>query len=138
MIIDATDLIIGRIGTFVAKKALQGEKFDIVNCEKAVVTGKKSSVLAKYKQLKDRGTYKGPFLPKQPNLFVRRVIRGMIPYRRERGREAFKGIKCYTGVPEELKDKKMETIKEASVSKLPTLNYVSVREICKSVGAKIE
>jgi len=138
MIIDATDLIIGRIGTFVAKKALQGEKFDIVNCEKAVVTGKKNAVLAKYLKLKDRGTYKGPFLPKQPNLFVRRVIRGMLPYRRERGKEAFKGIKCYTGVPDELKDKKMETIKNANASKLPTLNYVSVKEICKTAGAKIE
>jgi len=138
MIIDATDLILGRLGTYVAKKALQGEKIDIVNCEKAVITGKRNYVIAKYLKLKDRGTYKGPYLPKQPNLFVRRAIRGMLPYRRERGRNAYKGIKCYLGVPLELKDKKAETIKEANASKLPNLNYVKVREICKIVGAKIE
>ncbi|MFH2028779.1 MAG: 50S ribosomal protein L13, partial [Nanoarchaeota archaeon] len=105
MIIDATNLILGRLGTYVAKQALLGEKIDIINCEKAVISGKKDFTLKKYLIIKDRGTYKGPFLPRQPNLFVRRSIRGMLTYKQERGKKAYANIKCYRGMPEEFKDK---------------------------------
>ena len=47
MIIDATDLIVGRMGAFAAKKVLLGEKIDIVNCEKAAVSGSRENILAK-------------------------------------------------------------------------------------------
>ena len=39
MIINAENLILGRMTTYAAKKALQGEEVDIVNCEKAIITG---------------------------------------------------------------------------------------------------
>ena len=55
MIIDASDMILGRLATYVAKKALLGEKVDIVNCEKAVITGNKKSIFEKYKQRNERG-----------------------------------------------------------------------------------
>ena len=36
---------------------------------------------------------------------VKRVIRGMIPnYREGRGREAFKRVKCYIGIPKEYQE----------------------------------
>jgi len=44
MIIDATNLILGRLGTYVAKKALLGNKIDIVNCENSVVTGNRKRI----------------------------------------------------------------------------------------------
>ena len=50
MIIDASNLIAGRIATVVAKKALLGETIDIVNSEKAIVTGSKTQVFARFKQ----------------------------------------------------------------------------------------
>ena len=46
MIIDAKDLIAGRMGAFVAKQLLLGETVDIVNAEKAVISGKKNVVFA--------------------------------------------------------------------------------------------
>jgi len=52
MIVDAKDLIVGRLATVVSKKALMGEKIDIVNCEKAIITGKKTEI---YSRLKKRG-----------------------------------------------------------------------------------
>ena len=39
--IDADNLILGRMATTAAKSALAGENVVIVNCEKAIVTGKK-------------------------------------------------------------------------------------------------
>ncbi|MBW2978226.1 50S ribosomal protein L13 [Candidatus Woesearchaeota archaeon] len=137
MIIDATDLLLGRMASFIAKKALLGEKIDVINCEKAMISGSKANVIEKYKKRQIRGnTFKGPFYPRKPNMFVRRAIRGMLPYKRQGGRKAYEGIKCYTGVPDTLKDKKAETIENAHIKKLPYLKYVEVSRICKETGAK--
>ena len=139
MIIDATDLILGRLATFVAKKALLGEKFDIVNCEKAVITGDRNKIIEKYFGKIRKGIpLKGPYFPRMPDRFVRRTIRGMLPYKRERGKMAFGNIMCYVGVPDEFKDKKLETVKEANVSKVPNLKYICVGEISKVLGAKLK
>ena len=42
MIIDGNNLILGRVATIAAKRAMQGEPVVILNCEKMIVTGKKS------------------------------------------------------------------------------------------------
>ena len=139
MIIDANDLVLGRLGTYVAKKALLGEKIDIINCENSVVTGDKYKIFEDYKKRSRRGTpSKGPFIYKIPDRFVKRSIRGMLPYKKERGRSAFKNIKCHIGVPENLKKEKFDTIKFANVGKLPNLKYVRVKDICINLGAKIK
>ncbi|MFH1211817.1 MAG: 50S ribosomal protein L13 [Candidatus Woesearchaeota archaeon] len=138
MIIDATDLILGRMATVVAKKALLGETISIINCEKAVVSGKRDVVLAKYIRFRAMGTHvKGPFWPRIPDRLVRRAIRGMLPHKLPKGKEAFKRIMCYKGVPPEFEGKKAETIKAANASKIPNYRYLSVGEICKVLGAKI-
>jgi large subunit ribosomal protein L13 len=137
MIIDATDLIVGRLATFVAKKAMLGEKMDIVNSEKSVVSGTKERVFNNYTKKNQRGIpLQGPYIPKMPNALVRRTIRGMIPYKTERGRKAFEKIKCHIGIPSELKDQKTETIKQANASKLPYLKYVTIGSICKLMRSK--
>ena len=94
MIVNADNLILGRMATTVVKKALNGEQIDVVNCERAILTGKKKDVLAKYKQRVNRGgPFHGPFYPRMPDRFVRRAIRGMLNYKQERGKNAFKRIK---------------------------------------------
>jgi len=137
MIIDATDLILGRMATVVAKRALQGEKIDVINSEKAVITGNKKKILARYRQTRERGApLTGPYFPKQSDRFVKRTIRGMIPYKRPKGREAFKKVMCYRGIPTEFQDKKAETIKEANISKLSHTKYLRVDDICSFLGGK--
>ena len=131
MIIDASDLIVGRMATVVAKKALLGEKIDIVNCEKALMTGKKKEIFNRLKEKNEMGNpLKGPFMQKMPDRFIRRIIRGMLPYKQEKGLSAFKRVMCYIGVPNEFKDKKFETIKSAHISNSKTISYVTIGEIC--------
>ena len=137
MIIDATDLRLGRMATVVAKNALLGETIDIVNCENAVLTGNRDNILGEYKNRLKRITYKGPIVHRMPDRFVKKAIRGMLPYKQYKGDKAFKRIKCYMGVPDQFKDKKFETIKEANIANVPSLRYVYVKEICKEIGAKI-
>ena len=138
MIIDATDLIMGRLAAFAAKKALLGDKIDILNCEKAVITGGRKSLFISYKQRTDlgRNPYKGPFFPRAADRLVRRAVRGMLPYKKEKGEKAYKSIMCYVGVPEKFKGQKLETVQIANVSKLKNYKYITVGELSRHLGSK--
>ena len=137
MLVDASNMIVGRLGAMVAKKALLGEKIDIVNAEKAVISGKRAVILAKFKQRASRGTWaKGPHYIRSPDRLLRRMIRDMLPYKQSKGREAFKNIKCWIGVPAEFKEKPV-SFKEADASKL-SVNSISVKEISRFLGGNID
>jgi large subunit ribosomal protein L13 len=135
MIIDGTNLILGRAASYAAKQALLGEDVNIVNCEGMQITGTKADVFEKYLHKKfDMGLHsKGPFWPKRPDMFVKKTIRGMLPYKQPKGRVAFKKIKCYIGMPSDLKGKP-EILKFASIDKVPNLRYISLGEVCKRLG----
>jgi len=136
-IINADGLVLGRMATYVAKLALQGEKVIVVNCEKAVVSGKKKMVETHYLERRQRGeAFHGPFFPRRADLIVRRAIRGMVPWKIDRGRKAFKRVMCYLGVPNRYAEQKIETVESAAVANLRTGNYVEVGKIAKRLGDK--
>ena len=137
MIINAENLILGRLGSHVAKKSLLGEEIQIVNCKNAVIIGKKEAILRKYKQRQERTTpRKGPFIPKTPDKFVKRAIRGMLSYKKARGRAAFKRILCYSSIPESLKNKEIDTIESFNVLQTENVNFIKVQNICRYLGGK--
>ncbi|MFH1823567.1 MAG: 50S ribosomal protein L13 [archaeon] len=108
MIIDATNSIVGRLGTVVAKEVLRGREVKIVNSEKAIVIGDPKLILKRSLEKRKLGTgvQKGPHYPSKPDMMLKRSIRGMLPWKRTSGREAYKRIKCFIGVPELLKEEK--------------------------------
>jgi large subunit ribosomal protein L13 len=137
MIIDATNTILGRLATYAAKQALLGEEVNIINSEKAIVTGEKQTVFARYKQRYARGTPStGPFILRMPDRLVRRTVRGMLPYKIPRGAAAYKKVMCYVGVPAEFEDKETITIDAASKNKLPNTKYVTVGQIATNLGGQ--
>ncbi len=137
MIIDGTNLILGRVATYATKKALEGESIVILNCEKLIITGRKKFIIEEYQRKQNIGhPFHGPFYPKMPDRLVRRVIRGMLPFRQERGKNAYNRIKCYLGVPDKYKTHKIETIKEADASKLKTLKFLTVNDMAKYYGKR--
>ncbi|ASJ00138.1 50S ribosomal protein L13 [Thermococcus gorgonarius] len=139
-IINAEGLILGRLASKVAKMLLEGEEVVIVNAEKAIITGNREDIFAKYKQRTELRTRtnprRGPFYPKRSDEIVRRTIRGMLPWKTDRGRKAFKRLKVYVGVPKEFEGKEFETISEAHMSRLATPKYVTVGEVAKFLGGK--
>jgi len=131
MIINAKNLIAGRLGAYVAKHTLLGETISIVNAELAVITGNRKNIFLKYKRQSQRGEpTHGPFLPKMTDRFLKRLIRGMLPYKQWKGREALRRIKCYNGVPLEFQGKEYETVQGADITKMQKLKYVTIQEIC--------
>ncbi|TAJ43425.1 50S ribosomal protein L13 [Methanofollis fontis] len=136
-IIDADGMLLGRLASNVAKRSLQGEAFAIVNAEKAIVSGRRATVLAHYDVKRQRGSREGgPFFPRRPDHIVKRTIRGMLPYKRQRGAEAFKNVRVYVGVPVEFQGKEFETIESAGIERLNNPRYVTIGEISTSLGAK--
>lgn len=137
MIVDANDMIIGRMSGFLAKKALLGEEIAVVNSEKAVITGSKKNILADYKQARERGApLVGPYIIRTPEAIVKRIIRGMLPYKRPRGREAFARIKCYRGIPKEFEGKKILKLEQFDVNNTNS-KYITINHISKFLGAKV-
>ncbi|QSZ67739.1 50S ribosomal protein L13 [Methanofollis aquaemaris] len=136
-IIDADGNLLGRLASNVAKRSLQGEEFVIVNAEKAIVSGKRAMVLANYEQKHKRGSVEGgPFFPRRPDLIMKRTIRGMLPYKRQRGAEALKKVMVYTGVPAQFQGKEFETIETAGIERLNNPKYITLGEISRILGSK--
>lgn len=138
MIINAENLILGRMASFAAKKLLEGEDIIIVNAEKAVIVGNKDYIFGKYKQRRDRADLanprKGPHFPRTPEGIVRRAVRGMLPYKKEKGRKAFKKLRVFRDIPEKYKkteDVPVDTILER------TARYVTIGEISHFLGCEV-
>jgi large subunit ribosomal protein L13 len=127
-IIDGQNTILGRLASYVAKQALQGEEIAVVNCEKVVITGSRKNIEAEFFEKRHRHGHsqKGPKPSKLGERMVKKTIRGMLPdFRMGRGRQAWKRIKCYTGIPNEFEGKKMEKIKSDKKNKFIRIEDVS-------------
>jgi len=134
VIIDATELILGRVASTVAKRLLQGETIVIVNAEKAAISGRRLSVVEEKKALLEVGhPGKGPLHPRRPDQIVRRTVRGMLPWKNPKGKEAYKRLRAYIGVPDEFRGKETQTIPEANAQRLKC-PYIRVEELAKRIG----
>ncbi|MFW5990595.1 MAG: 50S ribosomal protein L13 [Candidatus Nanoarchaeia archaeon] len=138
MIINAENKILGRLAAFAAKQALLGETVKIVNCEKAVISGNKADVFEKFRARRNRGIpLGGPYYRRSPEQIVKRSVRGMLPYKKGKGKSAYKNILCYSGVPADLANESFTEIEGADYSKLQKTRITQVKEISKELGAKI-
>jgi large subunit ribosomal protein L13 len=133
MIIDGDGLVLGRLASKVSKLLLAGENVTVLNAEKIMISGNKDWAYHKYKQRIDRASISnpremGPKYPRRPDDIFRRTVRGMIPYRKSTGREAFKGLKVYVGIPAEFESQETSKIPEAepkNITKSVKLGTVS-------------
>jgi large subunit ribosomal protein L13 len=133
-IINADGLILGRMASIIAKRLLKGEKIAVVNAEKAVISGKKKNKIREAKEFLEVGhPGKGPMHYRRPDRVLRRTVRGMLPYKQPKGKQAYKRLRVFIGVPDELKNREMETIEEAQAKKL-TCPYFTLGELSKEIG----
>jgi large subunit ribosomal protein L13 len=133
-VVNAEGLILGRMASKVAKKLLNGEEVIIVNAEKSVLSGKKKSKVAEAKQFLEVGApERGPFHYRRPDRIMRKTVRGMLPIKQPKGKTAYKRLTVFMGVPEDLKDQKMDTFTEAQASKLKGPHF-TLAELAREVG----
>ena len=135
-IINAEDTIIGRLASIVAKRLLSGEKIIIVNAEKALISGNPGSIAKKYLDryhIKTKSNpLQGPFNPRKPDQILKRTVRGMLPYKKSRGKEAYKRLKVFNSLPGLFKDKELE-IPDGTLLNNPKSSYISLGELNKKI-----
>ncbi|MCY0859060.1 MAG: 50S ribosomal protein L13 [Sulfolobaceae archaeon] len=137
VIVDATDQILGRMSTNIVKLLKQGKKVVVINAEKAVISGPKNRVVNGYKLLFTVRTLFNPYKqgirrPRNPINIVKRTVRGMLP-KNEMGRQMYKSLKVYIGVPPEFKDKPTIRFSDADKTRLKG-KYITVGELAKELG----
>jgi len=136
-VIDADGLIMGRLASTVAKRLLAGEEIGIVNAEKAVISGSKVTTFEEYAEIREMGTREfGPYFPRRPDRILKRTVRGMLPYKRLRGKEAMARLKIHVGIPSDLKGAELITIENANMNRLSSNKYVRLGDISTYLGAK--
>ena len=136
IVINAEGHILGRLSTNVAKRLLDGEDVVVVNAEKAIITGNRDVILDNYQAKYKRGKQiNGPFFPKRVDLILKRTVRGMIPFKTSRGREVYRHLKVFVGVPKEMASVKMERVESAT--NLWTDKYVTLGEVAEHLGSRL-
>jgi large subunit ribosomal protein L13 len=134
VVVDARDCILGRVASQVAERALDGEAVAVVNAEAAVITGREEQVTEKYRARRGQGDDRGPAYPKRPDRIFKRSIRGMLPHRRPRGREAYENVRVYVGNPYE---GEAERLPDTSLDRLSNIKFVSLGDVSDSLGANV-
>ena len=137
VLIDADGAVAGRLSARVAKLLLAGQRVEIINAEKAVMLGKLTAAKQKYLkrrlQTDKQNPEHSPKWPRLPHLFLRKMVRGMLPYKSQRGRDAFKRLRVSEGQAKEGKPKK---IPEASSE--AKHGMFTIKELCGQLGHKSE
>lgn len=133
MIIDGEGLVLGRLASKVSKILLSGENVTVLNAEKIMISGNRDWAYQKYKQRIDRASISnprdmGPKYPRRPDDIFRRTVRGMVPYKKSKGREAYKRLRVHVGIPKEFESQEITRVKEAepkNITKSVKLGTVS-------------
>ncbi len=108
-IIDGKNAVLGRLASYAAKQALQGEEIVILNCGQIIITGNRKNIRKEFEKRRRRtgSSQKGPKHSRNADKIVKRTIRGMLPdHRQGRGKTAYRKIKCYIGIPKEFQESK--------------------------------
>ena len=137
-VIDGKGLIYGRLASVVATKILDGEEVVVLNAEQIIITGERSEVFSEFKHKVDVGEVtkrKGPFYPRRADLLFKRCVKGMIPRYTTTGREAYRMLHVFVGVPKQFET--CEKVKIEDASRAVQCKYVTLGEISGFLGSKV-
>ncbi|WP_254768739.1 50S ribosomal protein L13 [Salinilacihabitans rarus] len=137
VVVDARDCIMGRVASEVAQRVLDGERVAVVNAEDAVITGDRNDVFGTYRKRAQLGSDQGPAYPKRPDTIFKRAVRGMLPYKKARGREAFSNVRVYVGNPYEDDDHEAAVLEDTSLDRLSNIRFVHLHEVSEQLGANV-
>lgn len=134
LVVDGTNMIFGRMASQVAKRLLAGEEVHIVNAEKLVIVGNPDQISERYlikRGLKHKGNpERSPKWPRVPHMLVKRMIRGMLPKKNSRGKDALGRLRVYTGNPKKLEQNlKLEKASFDGISK-----HTTIHGLCRTMG----
>jgi large subunit ribosomal protein L13 len=140
VVIDADGAVVGRLGARVAKLLLAGQHVDVVNADKALMLGSLSATKDKFlrrRSMKNkRNPDESPKYPRSPHLMLRRMVRGMLPHKSQRGRDAYALLHVFSSTMlAQPKEGKVQKIKEASSE--AKHGTFTLTELCRELGGNV-
>ncbi len=137
VVVDGTDLVAGRLASHVAKMLLQGTRVTVINCERIMISGTRSNIVAEYRDFLEIASIlnpkHGPFHPRRPDTIIARMIRGMLPRKKPSGKTALSRLRTYIGTPKEAGSLERIELKKARITRAPS-TYVTMADLGKTVG----
>src|SRR3989338_10016587 len=137
IVINGDKAIFGRVLAFSAKKLQEGEDVVIINDKKTVICGNPEKIVARY--FAKRGiTNKNnpehaPKYPLRPDLFLKYILRGMLPKKKSSGKKAREKFKAFLGMPKEFEGKAQKFYKTSDDL---SVGFISLGAVCKKLGWK--
>ena len=143
-ILDARDKILGRFCSQVAKRTLLGERIVVINAKDAIISGTKKNIhernLEKLNISTATNPNRGPFWPRRPDTFMRKVIRQMLPRKKLRGKMALQRIHVYiSDIPDRF-NKRYQKLTPGETAhddktRLSYYNkYITLENLCLRIG----
>lgn len=143
-LLDATDQIVGRFCSQVAKRVLLGERVVIINAKDAIISGNKRNIHEKYLARLNISTAtnprRGPFWPRRPDTLMRGIIKKMLPRKKRRGKEALRRVHVYiSDIPERFQDRYQKLVPNeipfADKKRLSYYNkFITLENLCTRIG----
>merc|ERR1739838_992876 len=110
LLLDGRGHLLGRLAAIVAKQVLLGHGVVVVRCEGINISGNfyrnKLKFLSYLKKRCNVNPRKGPYHFRAPSKQFWRVIKGMLPHKTPRGKEALDRMKVFEGIPSPYDKKK--------------------------------
>ena len=137
VVVDAAQEVAGRMASKIAKLLIEGKHVVVLNAETSLMSGSKKNIFTEYMQRKELKSIvnpiNAPHRPRQPNMILNRMIRGMLPRRKPKGQNAFKRLKVHIGIPTPYRTVEKMTFEDAKPKKQLQL-YVTIGEIAVNQG----
>ncbi|KAK2179364.1 hypothetical protein NP493_494g01017 [Ridgeia piscesae] len=103
ILIDARGHLLGRLSALVAKTILQGQRVVVVRCEEINISGNfyrnKLKYLSYLRKRMNTNPVRGPYHFRAPSKIFFKAVRGMIPHKLPRGKDALTRLKVFEGIP---------------------------------------
>ena len=137
IVVDAAQQVAGRMASKIAKLLIEGRHVVVLNAETSLMSGSKKNIFTEYMQRKELKSIvnpiNAPHRPRQPNMILNRMIRGMLPRRKPKGQNAYKRLKVHIGIPAPYRSVEKMTFEDAKPNK-PLQLYVTIEEIAVNQG----
>jgi len=103
IVIDGAEHLLGRLAAICAKALLNGKNVAVVRCEMINLSGiffrQKLKYLAFLRKRCNVQPKRGPFHFRSPSMIFWRTVRGMLPHKLTRGKDALKRLNMHEGIP---------------------------------------
>ncbi|KAI5642174.1 ribosomal protein l13 domain-containing protein [Phthorimaea operculella] len=103
IVIDGRGHLLGRLAAVIAKVLLEGNKVVVVRCEQLNISGNffrnKLKFMSFLRKRCNVNPARGPFHFRAPSKILWKTVRGMIPHKTERGKDALRRLRAYDGCP---------------------------------------